>query len=118
VRKIEDISDNSIKVQRLMEEGYDVVESSLPVLLTVVKELNQPRMPSLKGKMAARKAEIKTMGMSDIDADENSLGLKGSPTQVRKIFAPEIKAERKMLEGSSDEQVDSLIEELKKIKCL
>jgi electron transfer flavoprotein beta subunit len=118
VRKIEDVSDSSIKVQRLMEEGYDVVESSLPVLLTVVKELNQPRMPSLKGKMAAKKAEIKTMGMADIDADENSLGLKGSPTQVRKIFAPEIKAERKMLEGSSDEQVDSLIEELKKIKCL
>jgi electron transfer flavoprotein beta subunit len=118
VRKIEDVGDSSIKVQRLMDEGYDVVESSLPVLLTVVKELNQPRMPSLKGKMAAKKAEIKTMGMADIDADENSLGLKGSPTQVRKIFAPEIKADRKMIEGSSEEQVDILIQELKNIKCL
>jgi electron transfer flavoprotein beta subunit len=58
------------------------------------------------------------MGMADIDADENSLGLKGSPTQVRKIFAPEIKADRKMIEGSSEEQVDALIEELKNIKCL
>jgi electron transfer flavoprotein alpha/beta subunit len=72
----------------------------------------------LKGKIAAKKAEIKNLGMADIEADENNLGLKGSPTQVKNIFAPEIKAERKMIEGSPDEQVDNLIEELKKIKCL
>lgn len=118
IRKIDDIKDNMIRVQRLMDDGYDVVESSLPVLLTVVKELNQPRMPSLKGKMAAKKAEIKTMGMADIGADENNLGLKGSPTQVKNIFAPEIKSERKMIEGSPEEQVESLIKELKEIKCL
>ena len=118
VRKIEEVKDNSIKVQRLMDEGYDVVESSIPVLLTVVKELNQPRMPSLKGKIAAKKAEIKKLGMTDIEADEKNLGLKGSPTQVKNIFAPEIKAERKMIEGTPDQQVDNLIEELKKIKCL
>ena len=59
VRKIEEVTDSSLKVQRLMDDGYDVVESSLPVLLTVVKELNEPRLPSLKGKMAAKKAEIK-----------------------------------------------------------
>lgn len=118
IRKIEEVTDKSIRVQRLMDEGYDVVESSLPVLLTVVKELNEPRMPSLKGKMAAKKAEIKVMGFADIEADENNLGLKGSPTQVRNIFAPEMKAERKIIEGSPDEQVDSLICELKEIKCL
>jgi electron transfer flavoprotein beta subunit len=52
VRRVDDITEKTIKVQRLMDEGYDVVESSLPVLLTVVKELNEPRLPSLKGKMA------------------------------------------------------------------
>jgi len=118
VRKIEQVTDDSIRVQRLMDEGYDVVKSSLPVLLTVVKELNQPRMASLKGKMKAKKAEIKKMGMSDIEADENSLGLKGSPTQVRNIFAPESRTERSMIEGEPEEQVDNLIKELKKIKCL
>ena len=118
IRKIEEVMDKSIRVQRLMDEGYDIVESSLPVLLTVVKELNDPRMPSLKGKMAAKKAEIKVMGFVDIDADENSLGLKGSPTQVKNIFAPEIKSERRMIEGSPEEKVDSLIRELKEIKCL
>ncbi len=118
VKKIEEITDNSIRVERLMDEGYDVVESSLPVLLTVVKELNQPRMPSLKGKMAARKAEIRIMGKDGIEADENSLGLKGSPTRVKNIFAPETKAERMMVEGEAEEQVDILIKELRKIKCL
>jgi electron transfer flavoprotein beta subunit len=101
-----------------MDEGYDVVESSLPVLLTVVKELNQPRMPSLKGKMAAKKAEIKKMGKDDIQADENNIGLKGSPTQVKNIFAPQIKADRKMFEGRPEEQVEALVRELRKIKCL
>jgi electron transfer flavoprotein beta subunit len=118
IRKIEEVKDNYIRVQRLMDEGYDIVESGLPVLLTAVKELNQPRMPSLKGKMAAKKAEIKKMGKAEIEADENNLGLKGSPTQVKNIFAPQIKAERKMIEGSPEEQSDALITELRNIKCI
>lgn len=118
IRKIEDVNSSTIRVQRLMEEGYDVVESPLPVLLTAVKELNVPRMPSLKGKMAAKKAVIKKLGKDDIQADENSLGLKGSPTQVRNIFAPQIKAERKMLEGTAEQQTDALITELRKLQCL
>jgi len=118
IRKIEDITQSTIRVQRLMDEGYDVVESTLPVLLTVVKELNEPRFPSLRGKMAAKKAEIKKWGSSDIQADESSIGLKGSPTRVKNIFAPGAKKDRKMLEGTPEEQVDALIKELKGIKCL
>ncbi len=118
IRKIEEVKDGYIRVQRMMDDGYDVVESSLPVLLTVVRELNVPRLPSLRGKMAAKKAVITTMGMADIGADENNLGLKGSPTQVRNIFAPDIKAEKKLIEGSTDEQVEKLINELREIKCL
>jgi electron transfer flavoprotein alpha/beta subunit len=118
VRKIEDVTQSSIKVQRLMDEGYDTVESSFPVLLTAVKELNEPRLPSLKGKMAAKKAVIQKWGASDILADQNDLGLKGSPTQVKNIFTPEARSGRKMLEGDTEEQVDALIKELRGIKCL
>ena len=118
VRKIEDVTQNSIKVQRLMDEGYDIVESSFPVLLTAVKELNEPRLPSLKGKMAAKKAVIQKWGASDIMADQNDLGLKGSPTQVKNIFTPEARSGRKILEGDTEEQVDALIQELRGIKCL
>ena len=118
IRRIEDITKSSIKVQRLMDEGYDIVESTLPVLLTVVKELNEPRLPSLRGKMAAKKAEIKKWGLSDIQADENKLGLKGSPTQVKNIFAPEAKKGRMMIEGEPEKQVDVLIQEMRRLKCL
>jgi len=118
IRKIEDIKPDSIKVQRMMDEGYDIVESSLPVLLTVVKELNQPRLPSLKGKMAAKKAEIKKLGHKELEIDEKDTGLKGSPTQVKNIFAPEARSERKILAGNIEEQVNQLAEELKQLKCL
>jgi len=118
VRKIEEVTQNSIKVQRLMDEGYDIIESSFPVLLTAVKELNEPRLPSLKGKMAAKKAVIQKWGASDIMADQNDLGLKGSPTQVKNIFTPEARSGRKILEGDTEEQVNALIQELRGIKCL
>ncbi len=118
VRKIEKITGDSIIVQRLMDDGYDVVESSLPVLLTVVKELNEPRLPSLKGKMAAKKAVIPKWGRADISADENDLGLKGSPTQVKNIFTPERRSDRRLLEGPPEEQVEALLRELRGIKCL
>lgn len=118
VKKIDEIRSDYIRVHRLMEEGYDIVESTLPVLLTVVKELNEPRLPSLKGKMAAKKAEIKKWTASDIEADPGRLGLKGSPTLVKNIFAPEIKKDRKMFEGSIEDQVDALIEELRRFGCV
>ena len=118
VRRIEEITGNSIRVQRLMDEGYDIVESSLPVLLTVVKELNTPRLPSLKGKMAAKKAQIKKWGVADIQADENKLGLNGSPTRVKNIFAPEAKSDRKIFRGTSEEQISAIVNELKGLKCL
>jgi electron transfer flavoprotein beta subunit len=118
VKKIEDITDGSIKVFRMMDDGYDIVESSLPVLLTVVKELNIPRLPSLRGKMAAKKAIITKMIMNDLGAEENYVGIKGSPTKVKNIFAPHAKCSPKMLHGNLKDQVDALIEELRKLKCL
>jgi len=118
IRKIVDVSTDRLVVQRLMDDGFDVIESSLPVLLTVVRELNVPRMPSLKGKMAAKKAEIRKLSAVDISADENDLGLKGSPTQVRNIFAPAANKDRKMLEGTAEEKIDTLVKELVGLKCI
>ncbi|MFZ5906624.1 MAG: electron transfer flavoprotein subunit beta/FixA family protein [Nitrospirota bacterium] len=118
VRKVQDVSPESITVQRMMDEGYDLVKAPTPVLITVVKELNEPRLPSLKGKMAAKKAVIQKWSMSDIQADEQDVGLKGSPTQVKNIFTPEARSDRKMLEGTPEEQVEALLQELRGLKCL
>ena len=112
VRKITGFADGVLQLHRLMDDGYDEIEIELPGLLTVVKEINEPRVPSLKGKMKAKSLVIKTLNAADIEADANSIGLPGSTTQVVKVFAPEFKGERAMLEGTVDEQVEQLIEKL------
>jgi electron transfer flavoprotein beta subunit len=118
VRKIENISDGTIRAERMTEEGYDVVESQLPVMLTVVKEINEPRIASLKGKMAARKAEIPVWTAEDIEADPDSLGLEGSPTMVVEIFTPPPRPGGKLIEGEPADVAAQLIAELKEQKLL
>lgn len=118
IRKIEDVADGKVRVQRLMDDGYDVVEAQMPVLLTVVKEINEPRLASLKGKMAAKKAVIPKWGAADIEGVADNLGLAGSPTKVKNIFAPEMRADREMISGASaDELAGNLMARLKELKC-
>lgn len=118
VKAIEEVTSEHIRVERLMDEGYDIVEAPVPVLITVVREINEPRLPSLKGKMRAKKAEIKKLNHTDIEAEAARLGLTGSPTTVKNIFAPEARKDRKVFSGSPEEQVAQLVEELKNLKCL
>ncbi|HSB05396.1 MAG TPA: electron transfer flavoprotein subunit beta/FixA family protein, partial [Thermodesulfobacteriota bacterium] len=87
VREI-DVANKKIVVERMLENGREVVESSLPVLITVVKDINEPRLPSLLGIKKAAKAQIPKLTAKDIEVDENKVGLKGSPTWVSKIFTP------------------------------
>ena len=101
----------SLPVRQNTVNGAEV-EIPLPGLLTVVKEINEPRVPSLKGKMKAKKLSIKTLSADDIEADADSIGLPGSTTQVVKVFAPEFKGERAMLSGTVDEQVEQLVNKL------
>lgn len=112
VRKINEYTADSIRVERLMDDGHDLLEVPLPALFTVVKEINEPRIPSLKGKMRAKKIDITVLNAADIEADPEQLGLKGSNTQVVRVFSPELKGERAMLTGTADEQVAKLCEKL------
>ncbi len=78
-----------IIVERLIEEGREIVEASLPALLTVVKDINQPRSPSLAHIRRAAKLKIRTMtAVALMGVDMTRLGLDGSPTKVIKIFNP------------------------------
>lgn len=115
VKKIEDISENKAKVERMTEEGYDIVETPLPCLLTVVKEINTPRLPSLKGMMRAKSAKISKWTADDIEADPKSIGLDGSPTRVVKIFTPMPRKGGEMLKGDTGDVAKELVELLKDI---
>lgn len=96
-----------------MDDGFDVVRLPLPALMTVVKDINEPRVASLKGKMRAKKAEIKTLSAADIGADPQCIGLAGSPTQVVRVFSPEPRGDRQIFSGSIVDQVNQLVECLK-----
>jgi electron transfer flavoprotein beta subunit len=115
VRKVEELEETRIVAERLLESGYEAIESPLPCILTVVKEINDPRLPSLKGKMAARKAEIVTWGAADIEADPDKLGLDGSPTKVVKIFTPPAREGGEMLEGEPNEIAILLADKLRDV---
>ncbi len=113
VRKIEEIKDGVIVAERLTEEGYDVVQTRTPCLLTVVKEINTPRLPSLKGKIKAKSAVIQSWKAADIGAEENRIGLKGSPTWVLSIFTPPPRAKGQIFEGEAKDSVNKLVDSLK-----
>jgi electron transfer flavoprotein beta subunit len=108
IRKVHGLNDGALFMQRMMDDGYDELKVVLPALLTVVKEINEPRIPSLKGKMRAKKAEIIRLNAETIGADPARLGLAGSPTKVFRVFAPELRGERTMLEGAVHEQASQL----------
>jgi electron transfer flavoprotein beta subunit len=113
VQKVRQADSTGLVLERMMDDGYDVIKVDYPALLTVVKDVNEPRVPSLKGTMRAKKAVIRTMNAKDINADPASIGLPGSPTQVVKVFPPEPRGERALLTGTIDEQVEQLVMKLR-----
>jgi electron transfer flavoprotein beta subunit len=113
VKKIEEIKDNLARVERMTEEGFEIIETSMPVLFTVVKEINSPRLPSLKNMMRSKSAKITHWQAKDIDADAQYLGLKGSPTQVVKIFTPQARVGGQMLQGEPQEIAAKIVELIK-----
>ena len=78
-----------IRVRRKLEGRKEIVEAKLPALLTLVREINQPRYPTVQGRLAAEETKIETWDNNFLKLPIEKLGLKGSPTNVKKIFAPE-----------------------------
>jgi len=105
--------DGKCHVRRLLEDGFEVVEAKLPVLITVVKQINEPRHPRLRNVLAAKKKEITVWGPEEIDVDPHRCGLQGSPTRVVRVFRPERAWQGEMLEGSTEEKIEQLVEKLR-----
>jgi electron transfer flavoprotein beta subunit len=111
VKKIEEISQAKARVERMTEEGYDVVETPLPCLFTVVKEINAPRLPSLKGKMRAKSQAITKRTADDIGCDAQKIGLEGSPTRVVKIFTPPPRKGGQVIKGHDAQEIAAKLAE-------
>jgi electron transfer flavoprotein beta subunit len=77
-----DTDGSAITIQRQTEYGYDKVEASLPAVVGVVEKINEPRYPSFKGIMAAKKKPVETLGLADAGIDPSQVGLGASATEV------------------------------------
>jgi electron transfer flavoprotein beta subunit len=118
VAKVE-INEGVVRVEREHEEGYEIIETTLPVLLTVVKSINEPRFPTVKGTMKANRKEIPVITVTDVEVDPERLGLKGSPTQVRRIFTPPQRTQGEIIQAdSARESVAILIQKLSEAKII
>ncbi|HDQ13483.1 MAG TPA: electron transfer flavoprotein subunit beta/FixA family protein [Sediminispirochaeta sp.] len=113
IRTIDVVKEASaIQVERLVEEGYEQLELPLPALVTVVKEIAYPRLPTLRGKQRAKKMELLRWGADDLDLDVTKIGLKGSPTRVVKIVSPRVTREGSRVEVKNEETLEKAVEEL------
>ncbi|MBI4369407.1 MAG: electron transfer flavoprotein subunit beta/FixA family protein [Elusimicrobia bacterium] len=119
VKKVEQVTDTLLRVHRMMEDGTDILEIQRPALISVVKEINEPRLPSLKGKMAAKKAVIPRWGASDIKADPALIGLKGSLVEIAKRQSPPKRAGGLKIGGATiEEKAKIFVDKLRELKLL
>ncbi len=113
VKKVENVEDGKIVVHRTTEDGYDVVELALPAVISVVKEINEPRLPSLKGKMAAKKKTITKWTAADLGLDGSGIGVQ-SGTKTVKVSPPPPRPKGEIIEGETpDEIADTLFKKLR-----
>ena len=118
VSKIEGIDNGYMRVQRMVEEGHEVIETPLPAVITVVKEINMPRLPSLRGLAKAKNAVIPVWAAQELGVDRNTVGLLGSATRVIKIFFPQRVHHGEILQGELDSQADSLVNKLRQARVI
>ncbi len=112
VSTVDELTGEAVRVHRLVETGYEVLEAALPCVLTVVKEIAAPRLPTLRGKQRARRMDIPAWGPGELGVEPDRLGLAGSPTRVVKIFRPAVARKCEKLPADNDAAVSAAAERL------
>lgn len=117
VLKILEVKENSIVVEMDMPDAIEIAEIQFPCLITVEKDIFQPRLPSYKRQKATEDKEIKVFSLNDFeDKDELRYGLNGSPTQVERIFPPAVNDHKETWEGTGEELGNRIFNTLKDMK--
>jgi len=118
VSQIEETNNKCMRVRRMVEEGYEVIETPLPAVISVVKEINVPRLPSLRRLVKAKSAVILVWTAQELGVDKNMVGLAGSFTRVIKVFFPQRVRQGEVLQGELESQAESLIGKLRDAKLV
>lgn len=109
VRELVAIERGRVTVRHATDAGIELVEVPLPAVLTVAKDIAQPRMPSIAGVRAAAGVPVAVLSAACVQADPARSGLAGSPTQVVRSFVPERSDTCEVLEGSVPQQAARII---------
>jgi len=112
VSKIESFKDGRLLVERLVEEGYQILSVPVPCLLSVVKAIATPRLPTLEGKIRSMEIQVPTYTTENLELTPEYLGLKGSPTKVVKIETPKITRNGKIVQITDDLSLKAAVDEI------
>jgi len=108
------LHDRSVRVKQKLEDGFRVLESPLPALVTIERGINRPRIPPMDQVMKAYRKDVRQWGVKDLGGDESLLGLRGSPTQTRKVYIQKMeKGTVRFLEGEVRETAQQVIQILR-----
>lgn len=117
VSQIVEQKESSLVVEMDMTDDIEVAEIQYPCLLAVDKDIFIPRLPSYIRKQETKDREIKVITLADMeDKEEKNYGLNGSPTQVQKIFPPQVNNHREVWNGDGKELAEQLLHKLKELK--
>jgi electron transfer flavoprotein beta subunit len=119
VKSIREVNEHKIVVEQDLADSCEVAELVYPCLITVEKGICQPRLPSYRRKLQTSKKVIPVLSLRDfLDQDERNYGLNGSPTQVERIFPPEVNLQQELWEGNSLELGERIFRKLKQGKFI
>ena len=113
-----ELADGKAKVKRQTEYGYDVIEAPLPCVVAVSDAINEPRYPSLKGIMGAKKKPQETLGAGDLGVTPEEAGESGSRTEVYALGEPPSRGESRRIEDDGGSAADQIVAYLQEKKLL
>ena len=114
MRRIPEVDEAALTVESLTDYGTETLRVPLPAVLTVLKDLNVPRLPSLEGQMRARRCAVEHWGADDVGGDPDEFGLGGSPTRVVRVFTPPGRGKCVMWEGAAETSAAELADALRR----
>jgi electron transfer flavoprotein beta subunit len=118
VNEIISLKNGLVTLKRNLDEGVELLESPLPLVITVGKDIAQPRLATLRGRIAAKKAVINQITNKELKLDPKTIGLEGSFTRVIKIFTPQQVYNGEIIQGSPEELTEAIFRKLKEVKVI
>jgi len=118
VSEVTEVKDGKVVLKRNLDDGVETLEAPLPLLITVSKDINQPRLATLRGRIKAKKSEIKEITNADLGFNPKEIGLDGSFTRVVKVFEPEQHEGGEVVEGTTDELAEAILLKLQECKVI